>query len=283
MNVTVNMLPGDEAHTQTGKGHAAPATTEVVTPSFPPRVFDPADAWCRGCQSKNMSSAGEKNGFHLLRCDACKTVITNPYPTDAELTAFYSQYHMSGSYLGKGAAKLRRGLSRVKRMKRQKPPGKKFLDIGCSVGFVVEAAQSVGLEAYGIDIDPAAIDVARKLQNPACHFEAIALQDLARRDGATFDMVYLSEVIEHVRDPEDFIANIAAIMKPGAIVYITAPDAGHFRTPDPITTWNMVYPPEHLTYFTRQGITTLLARHGLSVFRFQLAFKPGMKVFARKA
>lgn len=251
--------------------------------TFPQRSFDPADAWCRACHSKKMSRAGEKNGFHLLRCDECKTVTTNPYPTDAELAEFYSRYYMSSSYLGKGAAKLRRSLGRVKRLKRMKPPGKKFLDVGCSVGFVVEAAHLLGLDAHGVDIDPKAIELAKQHQNPACHFEALSIQDLARRDGATFDIVFLSDVAEHLNNPDDFIASVSAVMKQGAILYITAPDGGHFRTPKPIADWNMVYPPEHLTYFTRKGITLLLARHGLKVTGFQLAFKPGMKLYARKA
>jgi hypothetical protein len=45
----------------------------------------------------------------------------------------------------------------------------------------------------------------------------------------------------------------------------------------------MVCPPEHLTWFSRAGITQLLARHGLKAEKFQLALKPGLKVFARKA
>ena len=257
--------------------------TAIVTAAFPQRVYDPAHAWCRGCRGRNMAPAGEKNGFYLLTCADCGTTVTNPYPSDAELAAFYSQYHMNESYLGKSAAKLRRGTSRVKRMMRQKPPGRKFLDVGCSLGFVVKAAETLGLEGHGIDIDPAAVELAKHQHGPACHFEAISIQDLAARGGAAFDMVYLSEVIEHVRDPEDFIAHVSAVMRPGAVAYVTCPDGGHFRTPGRITDWKMVHPPEHLTYFTRDGMTRLLARHGLTAFRFQWAFKPGMKVLARKA
>ena len=260
-----------------------PEAKVLVTPAVPQRVYNPADAWCRGCRGKDMARAGEKNGFLLLTCADCGTTVSNPYPSDAELAAFYSQYHMSESYLSRSAAKLRRGMGRVKRILRQKPPGKKFLDVGCSLGFVVKAAELAGLEGHGIDIDPAAVELAKKQHGPACHFEAISIKDLARRDGATFDMVYLSEVIEHVRDPEDFIAHVSAVMRPGAIAYITCPDGGHFRTPKQITDWKMVCPPEHLTFFTRDGMTRLLARHGLTAFRFQWAFKPGMKVFARKA
>jgi 2-polyprenyl-3-methyl-5-hydroxy-6-metoxy-1,4-benzoquinol methylase len=246
------------------------------------RAFDPADAWCRGCHSKKMSQAGQKNGFHLLRCDDCGTVSTNPTPTSAELTAYYSQYYMSDAYVGKKAAKLRRSLGRIRRIKRMKPPGKKFLDVGCSVGFVVQAAQLLGLEAHGIDIDATAIKIAKGHSPSDCHFETISIQDLAKRDGETFDMTFLGDVLEHVPSPDDFIAHVSAVMKPGAIAFITVPDGGHFRTPKNIADWNMVYPPEHLTYFTRKGISLLLARHGLEVVKFQLAFKPGMKVYARK-
>jgi hypothetical protein len=45
----------------------------------------------------------------------------------------------------------------------------------------------------------------------------------------------------------------------------------------------MVCPPNHLTYFSRGGMGCLLARHGLTVEGYQLAMKPGLKVFARKA
>jgi 2-polyprenyl-3-methyl-5-hydroxy-6-metoxy-1,4-benzoquinol methylase len=143
------------------------------------------------------------------------------------------------------------------------------------------SAHDLGLEAKGIDIDGAAIAIANENFSGRGTFEAIWLYDLAAR-GDTFDMVYMSEVIEHVNDPERFIAAIAAVLKPGGLLYLTAPDGGHPLVPRKFENWGMVTPPNHLTYFTREGMRQLLGRHGLEIEGFQWAFKPGMKLFARK-
>jgi SAM-dependent methyltransferase len=240
-----------------------------------------SDAWCRACEGRNLSQIGEKDGFALMRCADCKTVVVNPYPTDAELMEFYRDYGKTTDYLRKKDSKVRRSLGRVKLIMDQGVPGDRFLDVGCSVGYVVEAASRMGLRGHGIDIDPVAIDIARKNFGSAGEFETIAIEDLAAR-GDKFDMVYASEVVEHVRDPESFIRSIAAVMSPDAILYLTCPDGAHFTVPRNFANWPMVCPPNHLTYFSRKGMTKLLARHGLTVEKFRPAFKPGIKVIARK-
>lgn len=239
------------------------------------------DAWCRACEGRALTQIGEKDGFALMRCADCKTVVVNPYPTDAELMEFYSGYGKTPDYLRKKDSKIRRSLGRVKLIMEQGVPGDRFLDVGCSVGYVVEAASRMGLRGHGIDIDAEAIDIARKNFGSAGEFETVAIEDLAAR-GDKFDMVYASEVVEHVRDPESFIRSIAAVMAPDAVLYLTCPDGAHFGVPRKFTDWGMVTPPNHLTYFSRAGMKKLLGRHGLSVEKFRPAFKPGIKVIARK-
>ncbi len=239
------------------------------------------DTICRACLSRNLSPVGEKDGFTLLRCADCKTSIATPLPTEQELVKFYQNHKKSNCYRSKKASKIRRSLGRVKRLMRASPPGKKFLDIGCNIGYMVAAAHQAGLEAHGIDIDESAIATARQSFPEAGHFETISIQDLAAR-GDTFDIVYMSEVIEHVRDPDSFIAAAARVMRPGGLLYITAPDGAHFAVPKNFADWGMVCPPEHLTFFSRAGMKKMLSRHGLTVERFQLAFKPGLKAFVRK-
>lgn len=223
---------------------------------------------------------GHKDGFDLFRCGACQTVVVNPYPTDEELATFYAGYQKTEKYLRKKNKKIRRSLGRVVRMILARPPGKRFLDVGCSVGYMVAAAKKLGRVAKGIDIDGQAVAIAT--EHFGDHFEQISIQDLAAR-GDRFDMVYACEVIEHVRDPDGFMAAVSQAMAPDAILYVTAPDGGHKKVPEDFASWDMVCPPEHLTYFTRAGLRHLLERHGLRIEKFQLALKPGMKAIARKA
>lgn len=241
---------------------------------------EPKTTFCRGCRGENLSLIGHKDGFDFLRCAECKTVVVDPYPSDAELSAFYNS-EKSATSPRKKSNKARRAEGRVKRILRHGVTGKRFLDIGCNVGYLVDAACRLGLEAHGIDIDAGSIETAKKNSSPAAVFEAVTAEELAER-GDTFDTIYMSEVIEHVREPEKMIALASRLLRPGGLLYITAPDAGHFLVPKDFLRWNMVHPPAHLTYFTRQGMQRLLGRHGLSVEKYQWAFKPGMKAFVRK-
>lgn len=238
------------------------------------------DTICRACLGGNLTKIGEKDGFTLLRCADCRSALAAPLPSEQALMEFYQNHKKSACYKNKKASKLYRSIGRVKRILRAKPPGKTFLDIGCNIGYMVAAAEGLGLDAHGIDIDGAAIETARR-NFPKGGFELISIQDLAAR-GDQFDIAYMSEVIEHVRDPDAFIAATVKVLKPGGLLYITCPDGAHFGVPRDFSKWGMVCPPEHLTFFSRKGMKKMLARHGLKVEKFQLAFKPGMKAFARK-
>ena len=77
--------------------------------------------------------------------------------------------------------------------------------------------------------------------------------------------------------------SVAEVMGPGAILYLTTPDAGHWRVPRDFVSWSAVSPPLHVTYFSREGLRRILERHGLQILYFQIAVKPGIKILARKA
>lgn len=243
--------------------------------------MDTNDHWCRACHGRTLTNIGQKDGFNLLRCRDCATVIVDPYPTDDELNAFYQNYMLTGSYLKKLDRKLARGRGRVKRMLRHKTVGKRFLDIGCSVGTVCAAAHQLGLKPHGIDLDADAVGHARKLFGPHATFEAAPIAALAAR-GEQYDMIYMSEVVEHVNDPDAFMGHVAQVLAPGGMLYLTAPDGAHFGVPKDFASWGMVNPPNHLTFFSRKGIRQLLMRHGLRIQGFSIAFKPGLKLIAFK-
>ena len=97
-----------------------------------------------------------------------------------------------------------------------------------------------------------------------------------------FDAVYCSEVLEHVPDVNSFVGAIARATKPGGVLYLTTPDIAHRRVPDNVLEWDSFFPPSHCIYFTPASLTQLLSRHGYSIFRKRLAFKPAIKVFARR-
>jgi SAM-dependent methyltransferase len=233
--------------------------------------------FCKACHGplSGAPSRGVKNGYALLTCGACGTVTVDPFPTVEELIAFYQSYEGTADYLSKKDRKIHRARRRIRRLLKY-TRGKKFLDIGSNYGFSVKAALELGLDAHGIDIDRVRVEDSKKMFGP--HFTACAVQDYT--GGA--DMIYTSEVIEHVPDPDSFVAAIARILNPGGALYLTTPDGGHWRIPKDFTRWDACMPPEHIIYFTRKGLTQLLEKHGLAVEKVFFALKPGIRLIARK-
>ena len=101
--------------------------------------------------------------------------------------------------------------------------GLKILDIGCGGGLLAEPMARLGAEVTGIDVTAPAISAAKihaESMQLAIDYQVITAEDLAE-SGAKFDVIYASEVIEHVADRPLFIKAIATMLAPNGVVVIT--------------------------------------------------------------
>jgi len=238
---------------------------------------------CPVCQDSQQQPFGDKDGYSLYQCQGCEFVHVFPIPSDDELSAFYEDYHKTHQYASKAASKTRRARKRIQRLQ-SLTAGRRFVDIGCNAGFAVEAARSLGWQALGIDIDSIAIEEARRLFDDAS-FEAISVQSLAQK-GEKFDLIYCSEVIEHLPELDSFLESVSGLMHEQSLLYLTTPDLGHFklRFPfrgEPLLSWDAVRPPEHLFYFQKNNLSDLLTRTGFSQIRYQFSLQPTIKAVVR--
>lgn len=101
--------------------------------------------------------------------------------------------------------------------------GLRMLDIGCGGGLLAEPFARLGADVTAIDASQEAILAAKAhAQNEGLEidYRACLSEDLAQ-EGARFDVIYSSEVIEHVATRHPFIAAIAAMLEPQGLVVIT--------------------------------------------------------------
>tara|TARA_X000000950_G_scaffold264385_1_gene337625 strand:+ start:1940 stop:2758 length:819 start_codon:yes stop_codon:yes gene_type:complete len=106
---------------------------------------------------------------------------------------------------------------------RQNLDGVRILDIGCGGGLLAEPMARLGGTVTGIDATPQAIDAARTHAAQSgldIDYRCVTAEALAET-GAVFDVIYASEVIEHVTDRRLFAASIATMLAPGGTVVIT--------------------------------------------------------------
>lgn len=236
---------------------------------------------CLICNDKSKSEVGQKNSYSIFRCDSCGFVFVDPMPGAEILRDHYEQYGGNQEYLDKAKKKVARARRRLRRIKPSIPANAKtFLDIGCNVGCAVEAARMEGYKATGIDLDSESVGIAKKTF-PQNSFKATTVQQLAKGN-KKFDIIYCSEVIEHVPDAKGFAKAMCSLLSPNGIIYLTTPDAGHFRTPKNFTEWGEVAPPDHVCYFNKKNLEILLKKYGIKKVRYQWNIKPGIRAIAYK-
>jgi 2-polyprenyl-3-methyl-5-hydroxy-6-metoxy-1,4-benzoquinol methylase len=99
-------------------------------------------------------------------------------------------------------------------------PGGRALDVGCGVGQVVGRLTADNIEAYGVDVSEPNIARAQKI-SPRCQ-----LYDGKRLPFADnfFASVGAINVLEHVEEPEAFIAELVRVLEPGGRIVISSPN-----------------------------------------------------------
>ncbi|CTQ48941.1 bifunctional 2-polyprenyl-6-hydroxyphenol methylase/3-demethylubiquinol 3-O-methyltransferase UbiG [Jannaschia donghaensis] len=97
--------------------------------------------------------------------------------------------------------------------------GKQVLDIGCAGGFLAEALDDRGAQVTGIDPAKGAIAAARAHAEQGgrdIRYDTGVGEHLPY-DDAAFDAVACVDVLEHVSDLDQVLAEVARVLKPGGI------------------------------------------------------------------
>ena len=161
---------------------------------------------CGGARFYYLFSAAD---YRLVRCDDCGLVFLNPQPSDDELARIYNAGYFLGSNTDKSSqavreiklATARLYLSEISRY--CGPDSGRLLEIGCGDGDFLVTAQAAGWRVTGVDHSATACE---KVRQRLKHGEVFCgeLQS-ACLEVEQFDLCVISDVIEHVRSPMDFL------------------------------------------------------------------------------
>src|SRR5262249_16999558 len=113
--------------------------------------------------------------------------------------------------------------------------GGRLLDLGCASGYYSVAFAKAGGRATGIDISTSSIRLARLRAErdgvgERCEFRQGDLRALPVDDGE-FDVVSMVEVLEHVREQREAVAEAVRALRPGGLLIVAAPHAFDHLSP----------------------------------------------------
>lgn len=139
--------------------------------------------------------------------------------------------------------------------------GKRLLDVGTGKGYLLDVAAELGFDCHAVEISAYSAAAAEK-KFPERVFTGTLAE--ARYAEASFDIVTVTDVLEHVADPHALVAEIGRVLKPGGLLFVITPDAGSWSRKILGGRW-FQFKYEHVTYWDRRSVAALLARHGFIV------------------
>ncbi|KKS90508.1 MAG: Methyltransferase type 12 [Candidatus Gottesmanbacteria bacterium GW2011_GWA2_47_9] len=216
----------------------------------------------------------KKNGYMIYRCDSCglaRTELNQQY--DSFLAEQYNKGYFTGD-LSRGAyinykedkpfiiRNMRKFLAEIKKVK----PRGKLLEVGCAMGFFVEIALKAGYDAYGFDPSDYAVDNAVKLNGDT----RIKRGNISSVEypAESFDVIALFDVFEHLGDPRRDLRKLFSLLKKDGIIIIATGDTESTAAKILGRRWTFYIPPQHLFFFNRQTLTTLLNKEDLIPYRW---------------
>lgn len=218
---------------------------------------------CGNREVKRHAADFETRGTTLFECAACASLTLWPVPEKdysthtADIEGFRDYVEMNCS-IGDIAAAV---LPAV----RAAGAGR-FLDVGCGFGFSLDIVRELaGCEVAGVE--PAVYGArGRELLGlpilPRTLSGGLEDQDetVLRRP---FDVVFSSEVVEHVTDPDAFIALLKRFLTPGGILALTTPRAGALSEAYPGNEKLAVLSPgAHVFLYSQAALEAALRRAG---------------------
>jgi SAM-dependent methyltransferase len=203
----------------------------------------------------------------MLRCRTCRHLFTERFPAPSVLAAIYARYGEKGpnlaatpTFLGKRARALAGSLERYGTRRR-------MLDVGFGVGIMLRAFAERGWQAYGIEASRAAVEQARD-----AGFEHVSQGDFLAAPFADgfFDVLVMTELIEHLPDPRPFLKQARRLLRPGGALYLTTPHGNGLSARVLGLAWSVVAPPQHLNLFSVASLRALLEETGFAPVRWDV-------------
>jgi 2-polyprenyl-6-hydroxyphenyl methylase/3-demethylubiquinone-9 3-methyltransferase len=208
------------------------------------------------------------------------------WPQSWKDSFFYDQSEIYGqiSHYGYAYAYENRRRETLRLLTEVLAPDARILDIAAAQGNFSLALAELGFDVTWNDLRAELADYAR-LKHERGQIQFAPGNAFELQFPSLFDAVLITEIIEHVAHPDDFLAKAAALVRPDGYIVMTTPNGGYFKNPlpkfsecaDPAVYESVQFKPNsdgHIFLLHGDEIAPLARRAGLVVEKIALFTNP---------
>jgi 2-polyprenyl-6-hydroxyphenyl methylase/3-demethylubiquinone-9 3-methyltransferase len=145
-------------------------------------------------------------------------------------------------------------------------PGERVLDLGCGAGRFLAALRDAGADPVGVDLAAAAAARARA-NVPGADVRLVEPDGSLPLGHGEVDLVWCSEVLEHVPDVAHLLLEVRRVLRPGGRVLLTVPFHGRLQAAAiALARFDAHFDPlgQHVRFFTRASLAHTLEHAGFA-------------------
>lgn len=254
---------------------------------------------CPFCGNESYDAAEPFQGrYGVARCKRCNSLYVNPCPTQDVLNDYYNHYKCNillEKIYKKRAEKPQNAIldSRIetiiKYMSMLDRNDIKILEVGCSNGSflsklkrrVEEKGINKKISYVGVDTNDNAI---RECVDSELNLISATVEEYLDTTVEKFDIIWHSELVEHLIDPYDVFQKMHYAMNSGGYMIFTTPNDASIEMKN--ISYNVprvlacnILPPMHLNAFSTQNVALFVIRAGFNVVDISTPGKFDVEIF----
>ncbi len=230
---------------------------------------------CNLCGNRQAELIADSLRFgvkkNVVRCLGCHLVYLYPLMTEEEERKLYEEEYrniadVEGHYLPQKAREfyeieLNSNRERLRRVGKFLTPRARILEIGCAAGSFLHQAKEAVAECVGVELHKAFAAFVRNELGITTY--DIPLEE-CKFSLESFDAIFLFHVLEHIRQPKDYLLLLHHLLKTDGRVFIELPNIDDAL----VSVYKLkkyrafYYQPAHSYYFSRRTLSRMLNEAG---------------------
>lgn len=145
--------------------------------------------------------------------------------------------------------------------------GLEILDVGCGWGNFLQILNNNQLPYLGIDVSKEAVAICRE---KTLNCQKVDLINLSRNSRQKYSAITFFQVIEHLKNPLEYLKAAKKLLKKNGILLITTPNNSSplraFFGPK----WSVYNTPSHYFFYSKKSLRRLLKMAGFNKFEVKI-------------